>query len=187
MIRTTLLAASAIALLSGCNDERKQSDAHNPVAEPHTTHEATTGVEPEASQPKSQQHNELPFAANIVAYYREKQNDELAACKGSGIKLQSDHPHADCYDKLDAAFIKPRIIYQNKDVALLSTKNMFGMGQEKEFGVELISLKKGEITPLWGALGSDFRVDDQADTVHIHYKTTEYSQVVEKEASISYQ
>ncbi|MBV7435254.1 hypothetical protein KRX19_09485 [Cardiobacteriaceae bacterium TAE3-ERU3] len=184
-MKVAAIMLSAAIVLSACNEDTKKSEQ---TAETEATSSQTQAT-PAAAKPdaKPEAQAGLPFNESIISYYRAKQDDELAACRGSHIKPQSDNPDADCYDKLDAAFIEPRILYQNDHVALLSTKNMFGMGSADEYSAELISLEKDNTVPLWGALGSDFNVSETGNNeLNIHYKTTEYSKPVEKNAQIQY-
>lgn len=188
--KTTLIILGLVLAVTGCHSEQKTEQGNPAPTNTQKLTPAVTTAPQETNTPfkenLQQKADKLPFAENIVAYYRAKQNDELSACRGSNIALQADNPNANCYDKLDAAFIKPRIIYQNHAVALLSTKNMFGMGNDKVFGVELIALKKGAIVPLWGALGSDFTIGEKDHQLNIHYKTTEFSRSVEKDKTINF-
>lgn len=175
---TTAEAAAGAAQDEADQDKGRESASATVDTADDAAHQSATDEAGISEAPN------LPFAENIVAYFRTKLTDELKVCRASGIALQSTNPEKDCYDRLDAAFIKPRILFENDAVALLSTRNMFGMGENKMYGVEAISLKKSSLRPLWGALGSDFEIHAEDNEINIRYQTTEFSRPIEKQAQI---
>ncbi|UJF23997.1 hypothetical protein L0B52_06550 [Suttonella sp. R2A3] len=151
-IQTLISALCAIGLLSGC--------AQVPLPQQPEVLAAQNGSS--ATEKTAAAISDIhPF---IVNYFKEIQDFEKEFCDS----LQYKDPMAYCYGELNMAYIKPRIAYQDEDVALLTSEGIKEMEGSGGFGGDVLSLHSNKI--LYGDLGYSFSAKRQDNTLIVTYE-----------------
>ncbi|MBV7435407.1 hypothetical protein KRX19_10250 [Cardiobacteriaceae bacterium TAE3-ERU3] len=105
----------------------------------------------------------------VYAYFEDIHSSEVEYCGGEEY-LQHRDPEGYCYDQVDEAYIKPRLNYQDDDIALVTTLGIKGYEGSGGGMGNVISLRGLTPRTIYHNQGYDFKLERNGDQVIFYYE-----------------